>query len=123
MIRQVCRAAEVHGVPVALCGAMASDPLAAVLLVGLGLRELSMEAAAIPEIKEGIRRVAVTECDEVAETALALDTADAVEELVASTFAPVLFDLLTGNAEETPPFDADTDAGIRPAMRTIPDRE
>jgi phosphoenolpyruvate-protein phosphotransferase (PTS system enzyme I) len=123
MIRQVCRAAEVHGVPVALCGAMASDPLAAVLLVGLGLRELSMEAAAIPEIKEGIRRVTVTECDQVAETALSLDTADAVEELIASTFAPVLFDLLTGNAEDSAPFERDTDTGARAALRTIPDRE
>ena len=99
--------------PVALCGAMASDPLAAVLLVGLGLRELSMEAAAIPEIKESIRRVAVTECRRIAETALSLDTADAVEELIAGTFAPVLFDLLTGNAEETVPFEQDADGGVR----------
>ena len=70
-------------VPVALCGAMASDPLAAVLLVGLGLRELSMEAAAIPEIKEALRRVTTTDCERAAEAALALDTAEAVEELVA----------------------------------------
>ena len=41
---------------------MASDPLAACLLVGLGLRELSMEAAAIPEIKEALRRLTVPEC-------------------------------------------------------------
>ncbi|MDP9148834.1 MAG: phosphoenolpyruvate--protein phosphotransferase, partial [Myxococcota bacterium] len=99
MIRQVTRAAAPHGVPVALCGAMASDPLAAVLLVGLGLRELSMEAAAIPEIKEALRRVASPDCERAAEAALALDTAEAVEELVAGTFAPGLFDLLTGSTE------------------------
>jgi phosphotransferase system enzyme I (PtsI) len=75
---------------------MASDPLAAVLLVGLGLRELSMEAAAIPEIKEAVRRVTVTDCEKAAEAALACDTADAVEELIAGTFAPGLYDLLTG---------------------------
>jgi phosphotransferase system enzyme I (PtsI) len=96
MIRQVSRAAAIHGVPVALCGAMASDPLAAVLLVGLGLRELSMEAAAIPEIKEALRRVTIGDCERAAEGALALDTAEAVEELIAATFAPGLFDLLTG---------------------------
>jgi phosphotransferase system enzyme I (PtsI) len=122
MIRQVSRAAAPHGVPVALCGAMASDPLAAVLLVGLGLRELSMEAAAIPEIKEALRRVTVVDCDRTAEAALALDTADAVEELVAGTFAPVLFDLLTGSAEAVP-FPPESDTDQRPVLNTIPDRE
>ena len=99
MIRQVSRAAAVHDVPVALCGAMASDPLAAVLLIGLGLRELSMEAAAIPEIKEALRRVTMEDCERAAEGALALDTAEAVEELIAGTFAPGLFDLLTGTED------------------------
>jgi phosphotransferase system enzyme I (PtsI) len=123
MIRQVARAASVHGVPVALCGAMASDPLAAVLLVGLGLRELSMEAAAIPEIKEALRRVTTSDCERAAEAALGLDTAEAVEELVAGVFAPGLFDLLTGSADE--PYGAagevDTDVSRDP-MKTIPDR-
>jgi hypothetical protein len=53
---------------------------------------------------------------------LALDTADAVEELVAGTFAPSLYDLLTGTAENgsygsEPP----TDTGMRAPMNTIPD--
>jgi phosphotransferase system enzyme I (PtsI) len=122
MIRQVARAAAPHGVPVALCGAMASDPLAAVLLVGLGLRELSMEAAAIPEIKEALRRVNLTDCDRVAESALGLDTAEAVEELVAGTFAPTLFDLLTGSAHEGP-FTPESDTDPRPAVLILPDAE
>jgi phosphotransferase system enzyme I (PtsI) len=122
MIRQVARAAAVHGVPVALCGAMASDPLAAVLLVGLGLRELSMEAAAIPEIKEALRRVSTIDCERAAEAALALDTADAVEELIAGTFAPALMDLLTGSAEENPYGGIQPDSPREP-LRTIPDIE
>ncbi|HEY4012101.1 MAG TPA: phosphoenolpyruvate--protein phosphotransferase [Polyangiaceae bacterium] len=125
MIRQVARASAPHGVPVALCGAMASDPLAAVLLVGLGLRELSMEAAAIPEIKEALRRVTTGECERAAESALALDTAEAVEELVAGTFAPSLYDLLTGSAEEGSYGGPEptTDAQMRAPMHTIPDVE
>ena len=122
MIRQVARAAAPHGVPVAVCGAMASDPLAAVLLVGLGLRELSMEAAAIPEIKEALRRVNLTDCDRTAEAALGLDTAEAVEELVAGTFAPTLFDLLTGSAHDMP-FTPESDTDPRPPMRTLSDPE
>jgi phosphotransferase system enzyme I (PtsI) len=115
MIRQVVRAAGEHGVPTALCGAMASDPLAAVLLVGLGVRELSMEAAAIPEIKEAIRRVTTVDCERAAEAALRLDTAEAVEELIAGTFAPALFDLLTGNDDDAP---YEQDSGDR---QTLPD--
>jgi phosphotransferase system enzyme I (PtsI) len=121
MIRQVSRAASTHAVPVALCGAMASDPLAAVLLVGLGLRELSMEAAAIPEIKEALRRVTTTDCERAAEAALALDTAEAVEELVAGTFAPGLFDLLTGTEDGSYGGSEEPDTGREP-MKTIPDR-
>jgi phosphoenolpyruvate-protein phosphotransferase (PTS system enzyme I) len=121
MIRQVVRAAAPGGIPVALCGAMASDPLAAVLLVGLGVRELSMEAAAIPEIKEAIRRVAMVDCEKTAEAVLALDTAEAVEELMAGTFAPGLFDLLAGSEGGSYGIQADSE-GRMPA-RTIPDRE
>jgi phosphotransferase system enzyme I (PtsI) len=100
LIHNVARAGNDHHIPVSICGAMASDPLAASLLLGLGLRDLSMEAAAIPEIKEAIRRVTVAECERAAEAALACDSAEAVEELCAREFAPRFFDLLTGSAEE-----------------------
>ena len=100
LIRGVTRAADENSIGVSLCGAMASDPLAAAVLVGLGLRDLSMEAAAIPEIKEALRRVTITECQTAAEAALACDSADAVEELVARHFAPRFYDLLTGSTLE-----------------------
>jgi len=103
LIAGVVRAAHEHSIPVSICGAMASDPLAAMLLIGLGLRELSMEAAAIPELKEAIRRITVAECEAVANDALQCDTAERVEGLVARTFAPRLYDLLTGNGEQPPP--------------------
>jgi phosphotransferase system enzyme I (PtsI) len=73
---------------------MASDPLAAVLLVGLGLRELSMEAAAIPEIKEALHRVSLAEAVAVANEALTQESAEDVERTLAAAFAPRLFDLL-----------------------------
>ena len=62
-----------------------------------------MEAAAIPEIKEALRRVTVVECQAAAEGALACDSADAVEEVVARHFAPRFYDLLTGSAASSPP--------------------
>jgi phosphoenolpyruvate-protein phosphotransferase (PTS system enzyme I) len=100
LIDSVARAARAASIPVAICGAMASDPLAATLLIGLGLRELSMEAAAIPEIKEALRRVTVAECEAAAQAALASDSAEDVEGLVARVFAPRLYDLLTGSTFE-----------------------
>ncbi len=102
LIAGVVQAAVDHSIPVSICGAMASDPLAATLLVGLGLRELSMEAAAIPELKEAIRRITVAECEAVAAAALACDTAERVEGVVARAFAPRLYDLLTGSGEQAP---------------------
>jgi phosphotransferase system enzyme I (PtsI) len=86
--------------PVSLCGAMASDPRAACLLVGLGLRELSMEAAAIPEIKEALRRLTVAECKAIADQALECDSADAVEAILTRELTPRLVDLLAGVADE-----------------------
>lgn len=99
LIANVSRVGREARLPVSVCGAMASDPLAACLLLGMGLRELSMEAAAIPEIKEAFRRVTVAECEAAARTALEAESADAVEELVAHEFAPRLIDLMAGSAD------------------------
>ncbi len=96
LIAGVVRAGDEWQCPVSVCGAMASDPLAAVLLLGLGVREFSMEAAAIPEIKETLRRVTRGEAEAVAAEALVCRTAEDVEHCVAEAFAPRLFDLLTG---------------------------
>ena len=98
MIGFVTSAGRKFDRPVSICGAMASDPLAACLLVGLGLRELSMEAAAIPEIKEALRRLTVTECESIAGAALACDSAEGVEEILTRELTPRLTDLLAGLA-------------------------
>jgi phosphotransferase system enzyme I (PtsI) len=96
LIAGVIRAGEEWDCPVSICGAMASDPLAAILLLGLGLRDFSMEAAAIPEIKEALRRVTLAEAEGVAAEAMRLSTAEEIEHAVAAAFAPRLFDLLSG---------------------------
>jgi phosphotransferase system enzyme I (PtsI) len=106
--------------PVSVCGAMASDPLAALLLLGLGVREFSMEAAAIPEIKESFRRVTLADAEAVAKEAMTCHTAEDVEHCVAAAFAPVLYDLLTGEGElaepraSAPPSDGSGGAGGSP---------
>lgn len=96
MIAGVVRAGHEWECPVSLCGAMASDPLAAILLIGLGMRDLSMEAAAIPEIKETLRRVTLAEAEAVAAEAMHMRTAEEIAHLMAQVFAPRLYDLLSG---------------------------
>ena len=80
---------------VSLCGEMASEPLGAILLVGLGLRDLSMESSSVPEIKEAIHRVTLDEAEAVAKAVLEMDTADAVTSELERAFGPRLTDLLT----------------------------
>ena len=87
MIAAVVRAGKKNDRTVALCGAMASDPLAAVLLVGLGLRELSMEAGAIAGVREAIAEVDLAESEELAREALETCTALDVERLVIDRFS------------------------------------
>jgi phosphotransferase system enzyme I (PtsI) len=96
MIAGVLRAGEEWERPVSICGAMASDPLAAIVLLGLGVRDFSMEAAAIPEIKETLRRVRLAEAVAVAAEVMRLRTAEEIEHAVAAAFAPRLYDLLAG---------------------------
>jgi len=57
MLRFVIEQAELHGIPVSVCGEMAADPLAAAVLVGLGVRRLSLSPRRIPEIKTRIRDI------------------------------------------------------------------
>ncbi len=65
LLRIIVENGHAHGIPVAMCGEMAGDPLATVLLIGLGFDELSMSSGGIPEVKRIIRSVSVREAEEV----------------------------------------------------------
>jgi phosphocarrier protein FPr len=78
LIRETVLGADAHGRWVGVCGELAGDPAAAVLLVGLGVRELSMAPPLIPEVKQALRSVTLERCRELAEGALdAVDAAAA----------------------------------------------
>ena len=87
LVRMVIQAGKNRSRPVLVCGAMASDPLAAILLVGMGLRELSMEAAAIPEIREAVGSVTVAEAEEIAHSCFKAETARDIENILHARFA------------------------------------
>jgi phosphotransferase system enzyme I (PtsI) len=99
LIHGVVLAAKRANIPVAVCGAVASDVLAVPLLVGLGLRELSMEAAAIPEIKAALARVTVDQCEKIAARALDACTMTEVDDVLSEELGALFQDLLSGTGE------------------------
>lgn len=82
LIEGVASAARGAGRVVAVCGGLASEPAAAPLLVGLGVRELSAVPGAIPGIKDAVRRRSLADCRELAARALALGSAAEVRALL-----------------------------------------
>lgn len=82
LVDGVVRAGAEHGKPVSICGAMASEPLAFLLLLGLGVRDFSMEPGAIPTIREALRGATLEELEGLAREALSCGTAHEVERLL-----------------------------------------
>ncbi len=88
LVRNVIRAAHDAGIQVSLCGAMAGDPLFTLVLVGLGLDELSMPAAAIPHIKRIVRSSNAKEAQDLAEHLVTLPTVEETEAAVREAMIP-----------------------------------
>ncbi len=83
LIDRSVRAANRIGIPVSVCGEMASNPLAVPLLVGLGIAELSGTPAAVPVIKEIVRALDASLVAEDARRALAAGTVQEVRAIAA----------------------------------------
>ncbi len=78
LVRDAADAAHAAGIWIGMCGELAGNALAAPVLVGLGLDELSMSAPSIPAVKAAVRRFALADAQRIAAAALALDSAEAV---------------------------------------------
>lgn len=87
MIRDIIFKGHQCGVWVGMCGEMAGDELATMLLIGLGLDEFSISPVLIPRIKEIIRHVDVEECQNLAERVLTFNTSAKVREYLKSVTA------------------------------------
>ena len=92
LIAMVVDAARAHGIEVTVCGKMGGEPLYTMLLLGLGLRQLSMPPHQLPEVRRVIRGVRIETARAVAAEALRLDTAQAVTALLQSTLIQALPD-------------------------------
>lgn len=83
-IKMVADAAHRHNIWVGMCGEMAANPLATVLLIGLGLDELSVNPFVLPEIKKVIRSIRHKDARKIAEKILTMATEDEIREHLAS---------------------------------------
>jgi len=87
LIKGIIDAGKAAGIPVSMCGEMASDPIYAVVLIGLGLEIFSMNPSSIPIIKNIARSVRYRDCRRIAEMALQKKTAQEIEEFVIESVA------------------------------------
>jgi phosphoenolpyruvate-protein kinase (PTS system EI component) len=83
LIAMLTEGAAKHDRWVGVCGELAGDPAAAILLAGLGVAELSMAPSRIPEVKAAIRATALADARAIARRALDCDDAAQVAALVA----------------------------------------
>ncbi len=70
---QVVESARVYDKPVSVCGEMAGDPAAAILLVGMGIESLSMSVASLPQIKWVVRNLSSERANEILSAVLVME--------------------------------------------------
>ena len=83
LIQTTIRSAKEAGIWAGMCGEMASDPHAAVLLLGMGISELSMSAPSIPRVKEKLRSVSSMEAKEILAGVMKMEDADEIKNYLA----------------------------------------
>ncbi|HEY0991311.1 MAG TPA: phosphoenolpyruvate--protein phosphotransferase [Kofleriaceae bacterium] len=82
LLHGVARAAQSTGIPVTVCGEMAGEPMIAPVLIGLGIREFSMSAVSVPEVKAMIRATTVSEAEALVQRVDRMATAAEVRAMV-----------------------------------------
>ena len=88
LIRQVRRGAVRQGIPLAVCGEMASDPLLLRLLIGCGLTEFSMTPGALLMARRVVSETSAGEMARIAARVMTLGTVDEIEKVLVEHFGP-----------------------------------
>jgi phosphotransferase system enzyme I (PtsI) len=100
LIRDVIRAGKRREIPVSCCGESAGDPIYAPLLLGLGLRTLSLTASGIPALKQVVRGLSIEQCEQLAKKAISLDSETEVAAYLRDQIRRLLPDAFNGWAED-----------------------
>lgn len=94
LIQMVMKAADKYQKPVTVCGQMSSEPRFIPLLLGMGLRSLSVTPHMVPRLKEVVRNVSITECERISKHACELDLARDVEHFLLGELSRLCPDLV-----------------------------
>lgn len=89
LIKNVIDASHRAGKWTGMCGEMAGDPLAAPILLGMGLDEFSMSAASIPQVKKVIRSLTYEQAKEIANRALEMENPEEIREMVGKIISEI----------------------------------
>ena len=90
LIRNVVHDAAKAGIGLSVCGEMASDPEFVMLLLGMGIRELSMAPPLIPEIKKIVCSVTIEECNLLARKVVTMDSQRQIKNLLRDAASRIL---------------------------------
>jgi phosphotransferase system enzyme I (PtsI) len=102
MLKLICEAGQAAGIPVSMCGEMAGDPMNVLVLLGLGLSELSMNSASVPLVKRVLRAASAADGRLLLERLLEYTHADDIEREVRAEMARRFPDLLDAEAKIGP---------------------
>lgn len=81
LIKKVADAARKENIPLSICGELASDPIAATCLLGIGVNTLSMNPVALPAVKQMLCAHSMTEMQQLSEKVLASNTMDDINQI------------------------------------------
>lgn len=81
LINDVVKVGQEYDIPVSICGELASDPIAACCLMGLGIDTLSMNAVVLPSVKQILRSHRLAEMQELSAQVLQAETIDEIDNI------------------------------------------
>jgi len=99
LIKQVIDVGHQNNIPVSVCGEMAGDPCASLLLLGLGIDALSMTPRSLPEVKQMIRKTSFETLQEMGKKVLNLETGEAILEHIQEVLGDSLSERLVAEVE------------------------
>ncbi|MDA3864074.1 MAG: phosphoenolpyruvate--protein phosphotransferase [Deltaproteobacteria bacterium] len=92
LIKRTIKSAKNAKIPISVCGDTATDPIAALILIGMGIENLSMPPAYIPHIKKLIRNIELRKVEKITEQALEMQTAKGIIQLFIKNFEEAIDD-------------------------------
>ena len=84
LIKRTIESANKEGKWAGMCGEMASDPNAAIILMAMGIKELSMSAPSIPKVKERIRNITMVEAKKILDKVMEMEDGDEIKKYLAT---------------------------------------